>query len=711
MRARLTVQQYSAFVGVPFAVVVQIQNDEETIKEVHARPAFIPSENYVSRPLVVSLFPAETADIELEITLPKETPAGLYQMPIEIMDENGPVGTLTANIQVAPRDEVTVTVSPKVVLGGAKTSFIVTTTNRGNRPTGVSVTAGDADRALKYVIEPRRAQLEGGQALAFRVTAKGKRPITGNPVPRAIQIDVASRSVNLSETVTFTQKPRLSRGLLTAVVLLSIIVLWALVFSAGFRAALAGQKAKKSVAADWVEGSKPDPSISIGSLTARIVAASDGRALPRVILTAIPLDTSTNPIASSSDEDGVVQIIGLSPGRYRIQVSGDGYESQTLADETRIVPAVDPVDLGSIRIAGSPATINGSVAADTIPASASITARLLVNDVPTGETLTAVPSGGSTFAFSGLPSPGRYRISFTFQPASDGAPPEYEPLQLDQEVSAGESVTMPSVKLSARPGSITGLVVDDAGLPLGGVTVTANAGADAVSTATATTGDTVGQFVLGELRTPATYLVQFVAEGFGTQTTTITVGPGQSYLMERTIVMSRGTGVVRGEVTDGAGAALGGVTVTASNGAVVGQTLTVDSGGLYSLGGLAAPGTYVLTFSKDGYESEVVSVSITRATGAAVVNVSLDRALSALTGTVVNASGTAVPGVQVVASAGTSSLATLSTDPGGTFRIEAMTRGWWTVTFTAPGYNDTVVLVQMGTTDQDLGSVIVRTTS
>jgi hypothetical protein len=205
--------------------------------------------------------------------------------------------------------------------------------------------------------------------------------------------------------------------------------------------------------------------------------------------------------------------------------------------------------------------------------------------------------------------------------------------------------------------------------------------------------------------------VQFAAEGFGTQTTTITVGPGQSFITERTIVMSRGTGVVRGAVTDSSGAALGGVSVVASNGAIAGQTLTVDAGGQYSLGGLAAPGTYVLTFSKDGYEAEVVSVSITRATGAAVVNVSLDRALSALTGTVVNTSGTAVPGVQVVATAGTASLATLSTDPAGSFRIEAMTRGWWTVTFSATGYNDTVVLVQMSTADQDLGSVVMRTTS
>ncbi|MEY3493712.1 MAG: hypothetical protein RL413_1130, partial [Actinomycetota bacterium] len=306
MRARLTAQQYGAFVGVPFEIIVQVQNDEETIKEVFARPAFIPTEAYSSRPLVVSLFPGETADIQLEITLPRETPAGLYQLPIEINDENGQVGSLTANIQVAPHDELSVSIAPKVVLGGGQTSFIVTATNRGNRPTGVSVTAGDTDRALKYVIEPKRAQLEGGQALAFRVNAKGKRPLTGNPIPRAIQIDVTTRSSTESDTVTFTQKPRLSRGLLTAAVLLSIIVIWALVFSAGFRAALAGQQAKKAVSTSWIEGAKPDPSVSIGSIQAKIVATSDGRPLPRLILKATPIDSGRPPIAGSSDQDGVV---------------------------------------------------------------------------------------------------------------------------------------------------------------------------------------------------------------------------------------------------------------------------------------------------------------------------------------------------------------------------------------------------------------------
>lgn len=698
MRARLTTQQYSAFVGVPFEIIVQVQNDEQIIKEVHARPGFIPSEAYVSRPLVISLFPAETADIQLEITLPRETPAGLYQLPIEVSDENGPIGTLTADIQVAPFDELSISVSPRVTAAGSKTSFVVTTTNRGNRPTGVSLTAADADRALKFTVEPRRAQLEGGQAVAFSVNAKGKRPFVGNAVPRAIQIDIATRSSTTSETVTFTQKPRLSRGLLTALLLLSIIVIWALVFSAGFRSALAGQEPKKAVNSAWITGAKPDPSVSIGSISTKIVAASDGRPLARMIVSAELVDKSRPATAASSDEDGVVTLYGLTTGIYKLTASGDGYIDQTVSQTVRVVPSAEPIVLSQdIEMVGNPASIKGLTSGgDPAPVS-TVEARLMVNEVPSSAVITATSDATGLFAIENMPSPGRYRLTFTAM--------GFEPIQLFQEVAAGETVTMPTVRLQAGPGSVTGIVVDQNGIPLGGAAITATAGSDVIATVTPTSGVEVGKFVLSELRTPATYLVQISLEGYGAQTQTIKVGPGESVVLATSIVMSKGTGVVRGAVTDESGDALGGVSVTASNGAIVGQTISVDSGGFYSLSGLVAPGNYILTFSKEGYIPEVVGVALSSSLGASTSNVVLQRSSNAITGTIVNSVGTAISGATIVATSGLTSLSTLSTDPNGDFRLEGLTNGWWTVTISATGFQESVVLIQVGTANQNLGSI------
>ena len=702
MRARLTNQQYSAFVNVPFEIIVQVQNDEETIKEVSARPGLIPSDAWVSRPLVVSLFPGETADIQLEVRLPRETPAGINRIPIEIRDENGPVGTLNAEVNVAPFDDLTVSVSPKVVVGGSKTAFVVTTTNPGNRPTGVSVTAGDADRALKFTVEPRRAQLEAGQAVAFRVDAKGRRPFVGNSLPRAIQLDIASRSTTSSETVTFTQKPRLSRGLITILVLLSIIVLWAVVFSAGFKAALAGQQPKKAVHKEWVKGAKPDPSISIGSISAHIIAASDSRPIPRVILTATPLTGGKAPTAGSSDEDGAVTLSGLSPGTYKLDVSGDGYVSQSLPDTIRVVPSEEPIALkDDILLVGNPGTMNGQISAGEVPPIVNIEARLVVGDVPSDTAITGASDTTGIFSIANLPTPGRFRLTFTAQ--------GFEPIQLYQELAAGETITMPTVKMQAGPGSITGLVLDQSGLPLGGVAITATAGADAVSTVTPTTGDDLGRFTLPELKSPATYLMQVSLEGYGTQTLTVKVGPGESVTLPTSIVLSKGTGVIRGAVTDATGTALGGVSVVASNGAVAGQTVTVDSGGFYSLSGLAVPGTYVLTFSKDGYTTEVVGVSLSSGLGASTVDVQLVKSLSSITGTVVSATTSqALPGATVIATSAVGTLTTLSTDPTGAFRIDGLANGWWTITATLAGYTDNVLLVQINSADQSLGTVSLK---
>jgi hypothetical protein len=700
LRARLTTQQYSAFVGVPFEIIVQVQNDEQIIKEVNARPGLIPTEAYVSRPLVVSLFPGETADIQLEITLPRETPAGLYQLPVEMRDENGQIGTLTADIQVAPFDELSVSVSPRVTAAGSKASFVVTTTNRGNRPTGVSLTAADADRALQFTIEPRRAQLEGGQAVAFSVNAKGKRPWVGNAVPRAIQIDIATRSNTTSETVTFTQKPRLSRGLLTALILLSIILIWALVFSAGFRSALAGQEPKKSVKSGWIEGSKPDPSISIGSISAKIVADSDGRPLARMIISAELVDKSRPATASSSDEDGAVTLSGLTTGVYRLTVSGDGYIDQILSDTIRVVPSDEPLALSKdIEMVGLPASIKGITSGgDPAPVS-TVEARLMINEVPTSQVISATSDATGLFSLDNLPSPGRYRLTFT----ATG----FEPIQLFQEVAAGETVTMPTVKLQAGPGSITGMVVDQNGIPLGGAAITATAGSDVVSSVTPTSGAEIGKFILGELRTPATYLVQVSLEGYGTQTLTMKVGPGEGFALTNSIIMSKGTGIVRGAVTDINRNAIGGVSVTASNGSIVGQTVSVDSGGFYSLSGLVAPGNYILTFSKEGYLPEVIGVSLSSSLGASTSNVVLRPANSAVTGTIVSSSGTAVPGATIIATSGLTSLSTLSTDPNGDFRLQGLTSGWWTVTIAATNFQESVVLIQVGAVDQNLGSIVL----
>jgi hypothetical protein len=112
-----------------------------------------------------------------------------------------------------------------------------------------------------------------------------------------------------------------------------------------------------------------------------------------------------------------------------------------------------------------------------------------------------------------------------------------------------------------------------------------------------------------------------------------------------------------------------------------------------------------LTFSKEGYIPEVVGVSLSSSLGASTSNVVLQRSSNAITGSIVSSSNVAVSGATIVATSGLTSLSTLSTDPNGDFRLEGLTTGWWTVTISATGFQESVVLIQVGNVNQNLGSI------
>jgi hypothetical protein len=118
-----------------------------------------------------------------------------------------------------------------------------------------------------------------------------------------------------------------------------------------------------------------------------------------------------------------------------------------------------------------------------------------------------------------------------------------------------------------------------------------------------------------------------------------------------------------------------------------------------------AEGDCKLTFTKAGYATEVVGVSLSSSLGAATSNVVLQKSASSITGVIASSTGNAVSGATIVATSGLVSLSTLSTDPSGAFRIDGLASGWWTVTVSSPGYSNSVVLIQVGITDQDLGPI------
>ncbi len=142
------------------------------------------------------------------------------------------------------------------------------------------------------------------------------------------------------------------------------------------------------------------------------------------------------------------------------------------------------------------------------------------------------------------------------------------------------------------------------------------------------------------------------------------------------------TGSVTGTVTNTAGAALGGVTVTA--GGV--STKTLENGS-YTLANLT-PGTVTVAASLSGYQSRSETVNVTGGGNATAATLALTPiSPGTVTGTVTNTSGSAISGATVSAAGetvttGTSGNYTLSNIPAGSVTITASATGYASATAT-----------------------------
>lgn len=108
-----------------------------------------------------------------------------------------------------------------------------------------------------------------------------------------------------------------------------------------------------------------------------------------------------------------------------------------------------------------------------------------------------------------------------------------------------------------------------------------------------------------------------------------------------------GSGVIAGTVSGPSGP-LGGVTVTLSGAAEATTTSPTEGDvGAYRFAELATPGAYVLTFAKDGYESQTFAVELAEDEVVTGRDVELTVATGSITGTVVDEAGAPVGGVAV----------------------------------------------------------------
>lgn len=716
MRVSSTVERLDVPPGGSGIVPLQVINTSSVIESLSVRVIGLPDELFRSEPTALALFPEASGALTMTLALPPAFPAGTY--PVTLVVTGSAPGAREAfhdlDLVVPPHPHLALTATPSRVRTRGRAAFVVEVRNDGNVPLDVALRAVDSDRTLRTSLTPSTLSVATGAVRSSTVLVKGPRQLLGSDRDRPLKVAAQATDTQAEVDLVLRQRSTISRGLLTALILLAILAAWALAFLLGMQQVFGTDPFTKVAPAsffaatpseDGLTGTDESPNgapagalakdgpvpAGVGAtLTGVVTGASDEQGVGRITVDALreKKDGTLVVVSSAATQaDGTYSMAGVFPGSYIVRFTADGYDTVYLGggttpqSSTLVAAPAQQVKAGvNQAITGFPASISGSVETGEAPGvvAVTVTAKPAWDGADPATAYTTSTDASGAYTFAGLPAPGTYELSFV----AEG----YQPSTVTERVLGGQNRFALDVRLGAGTGQISGTVTDGTS-PLGGVKVSTTSGGKALVVGTPTVGQ-VGAFVLPNLPTPATYVLTFAKSGFSTRTVVVDLRAGE-VRGDLRIVMSGGAGVVTGTVLDPAGAGLGGVTVTAGGSATTLSTTTLTSGavGSFTLTGLT-PGSVTLTFTKPGFTSASVPVTITDAGPTAPVTVTMSSALGSVTGRVLQ-NNVGVGGATVQATDGVLVRTTTSTAAGalgaGTFLLADLPAGTYTISVNTGG--------------------------
>lgn len=726
MRTDLSVSHVAITPGEPVRVPITVTNTAAVIDGVTAIiDGLNPDWVRLDQPLI-SLFPEATGKLELIFEVPRSCAAGDYLIVVSVLSTIEPDRQTVHDfwLTVGAITDIDLTLRPEIVSGGKSAKIQAIVVNTGNSTTNVAVSALEPSREIDCLVSPSHFSVPQGAESLVDVAVRGKRPWFGPPIARKIVLTVKAGEAEIVKSATFNQRARIPRGLITAATLVTILMLWALMFLLVISKLNSSDAASKASATAFNEGGEANVPLSniAGTAGGTVTAATTGAGLPRVTVEALreTVDDAgefelLSVGSAATAEDGSFTFEALVPGEYRFCFSGDGFEEFCyLEGSTSGTPD---------RAAGTPLTVrpkrpletsldielNGMtgnfVGIITLPSGAN-------EDADQAQSAAAAPSVTATQVVEGpgkaagdliaadvdpitgefdfdldndgtgdLPTPATYLItisgdSFTTQ-------------QFEQKLDAGDSPLIPTINLGAANARLSGIVNDVNGGPLGNVTVTARSGDFVMKTVTPTIGN-VGTFVFSGMKTPETYVLTFERDNYASMTITRDMQPGES-LTDISQALSGGFGTVTGTAVAGVdqiGISDLSVRVVAQDQVAVSSTL---SDGTFRVDDLPLTGTYVVTVSGDAYRSETVRVTAGNAGPVDVGRIVLGPRTSDLSGTI-SFGSTTLSGATVSISDGAKQLlTTTSSNPPGFYAFSGLAPGAYALTVDAAGLERRVV--------------------
>ncbi len=732
MRASLITETLLLAPGQPGVAVIEVTNTLAVIDGVTAGARTGDGLTATCLPALLALFPGSSGRMDLTFTAGRHYPAGRHEVTVEVASsvDSSERLELVLTVEVVPAPAAALAVDPPARRARRRARYRVTATNQGNTTLDLDLAAADPARTLAARVDPPSLTVGPGAEAHAELRVQGRRHLFGSERRHRVSVLARAGELEIDATASLRQAPIIPVGARTTVVLAAIVAMWAAVFLVAlnkanssdpltkqvppsFYAAVAathpvntsafGVLGRPGVLAAATDGPMPAGAVPKsgvvigvgGTINGTVRAASTGAGIGRISVEAVR-DTPNGPVLVSSAataSDGSYSLIGLLPGAYKLMFSATGYQDQWYPDASS-ESAATPVQVSAqtstdginTTISGLPGSITGTVDTGQTP-SPPVTVTV-VSEQGSGQPVATTTSDSSgNYTVAALPAPGTYDLSFSA--------PGYQVASDTEEIAGGEAHIANTVTMSAGPGTLGGVVTDGT-KPLGGVTITANANGQTVTSATPTTG-AVGQFTIPNLTTPATYLLTFTDPGYGTDTVAEHLGPGQS-LTNLSVTLTGGAGQISGQVDSTTGAPLGGVAVTVDNAPAspTTHTLTAGSVGAFLLSGLNTPGDYTLTFSLAGYQSQTVAVPLGSSGSKTGVAVQLAPLTGTITGTVTSSAGGTLTGVKVTVTDGTTVRTTSTTSsPAGGFSLTGLPAASYSVTFSLTGYQSSTVLVHL----------------
>lgn len=440
------------------------------------------------------------------------------------------------------------------------------------------------------------------------------------------------------------------------------------------------------------------------TLKGRVLFSDSHQPVANVPVSAVGLDRDNGSGQSQTNSKGEYSIGGLRPGAYSVMASLSG----KLSDDW----ATRPVDKAEVSIGATAkandivllkgALLTGHVVAAKTQASLSDVSLVVV---PAGFTMWSSQAQTARTDKNGnyrvrVPSGGRYRVEFPYNPPEGYFLPDTEPavkgatnakfaqgepgenhvsceITVAQGGTASLEWTFPRV---ADVLPIEGRVLDADGKPAVGALVTASA-SDHWTRIEPMTTDSEGRFSIAGQRNPL-HLRARLNDAATTESETALAGNDVVLRLQPHAVVT-----LSGQVTDDKGAPLANVQVTplawSSSSGTYGETVSTDATGHYEITGLWPDYKYSIKATLEGWSEEDSSEATRERTGTVVKagethtfgTLKLRRASSFIGGRVVDENGKPVAGASVRVSAYGTPDESVQTSANGRFRFENVVPG------------------------------------